>query len=181
LATLDIIVLLLLAIGGYTGYKQGFFISILSIVAFVFALIFAFQLMGWGATVLAQRVDNLTFMLPFVAFIIIFLGVILLIRGLGFLVKKTLDLTLLGSFDALGGALLGVMKTAFLISLFIWVTLSFEFGFLRDWQAQSNIYGYLEPIAPVLIKWTDQYLPFIQETIARIQDLVKSATDGVVT
>lgn len=180
MATLDIIVLLLLAIGAYTGYKQGFFVSILSIVAFVFALILAFQLMGWGATVLAQRVENLTFMLPFVAFLIIFLGVILLIRGLGLLVKKTMDLTLLGSFDSLAGAMLGIMKSAFIISLFIWVALSFEFGFLSDWQSQSVIYGYIEPIAPVLIKWTDKYLPFIQETITRIQDLVKSTTDGIV-
>ncbi|GHB30472.1 CvpA family protein [Mongoliitalea lutea] len=180
MATLDLIVFLLLGIGAFTGYKQGFFISILSIVAFVFALVMAFQLMGWGATILSQRVENLTFMLPFVAFIMIFLGVILIIRGLGFLVKKTLDLTLLGSFDNIAGAVLGVIKTAFTISLFIWVTVSFEFSFLQDWQEKSTVYAYIEPIAPVFIRWIDAYIPFIQETINLIQELVNAATDGII-
>lgn len=180
MATLDLIVILFLGIGAYTGYKQGFFISILSIVAFVFALIIAFQLMGWGATVLAERVDNLTFMLPFVAFIMIFLGVILIIRGLGFLIKKTIDLTLLGSFDSIAGAMLGVVKTAFALSLFIWVTVSFEFSFLQDWKVNSKIYGYVEPIAPVFIRWVDHYVPFIQDTITHIQELVRTAADGII-
>ncbi|UJP66297.1 CvpA family protein [Mongoliitalea daihaiensis] len=180
MATLDIIVCCLLGIGAFTGYKQGFFISILSIVAFIFALVVAFQLMGWGATVLAQRVENLSFMLPFVAFILIFLGVILLIRGLGFLIKKTIDLTLLGSFDSIAGAVLGLIKSAFIISLFIWVTVSFEFGFLLEWQENSALYAYIEPLAPVFIRWIDQYVPFIQETITLIQELVKSATDGII-
>lgn len=136
--------------------------------------------MGWGATILAERVDNLTFMLPFIAFIMIFLGVILIIRGLGFLIKKTIDLTLLGSFDSLAGAILGVIKSAFAISLFIWVTVSFEFSFLQEWKSKSIVYGYVEPIAPVFIRWVDQYVPFIQETITLIQELVTAATDGFI-
>ena len=104
MATLDWIILAFLAIGAYSGYREGLFLSLLSIVAFFVAMLMAFQLMDWGAMYLAKHVDNLTFMLPFVAFLMIFLGVLISLRVLAFLVKKSLDITLLGTIDNVAGA-----------------------------------------------------------------------------
>lgn len=167
-----------LAIGAYSGYKQGFFISILSVVAFIVALILAFHFMDWGAQQLAQHVTELTFVLPFVAFIMIFLGVVLIIRALAFLVKKTLDFTILGSVDNMAGGVLGVLKTAFILSFFLWIADSLEFKITEEWTADSKSYPIIQPLAPVVISFLDDYTPIISKTVQSIQTLVNLSADG---
>lgn len=179
MGALDYIILLVLAIGAYSGFKQGLFISIISIVAFIIAIILAFHFMDWGTKQLVPYVTELTFALPFIAFILIFLGVIMLIRGVAFLVKKTLDFTILGSVDSVAGAFLGVAKTAFIISFLLWIANSFQFKISQDWIAESQFYSTIQPVAPAVIGFFDQYTPIIQDTIASIQEIVKSSTDGL--
>lgn len=136
--------------------------------------------MDWGAQVLASRVDEMTFALPFIAFIMIFLGVILIIRGLAFLVKKTLDFTIFGSVDSIAGGILGVVKTAFILSLFIWIADAFEFSVTEEMKLESKSYAYVQPLAPAIISAMDQYTPIIKDTVAGIQQIVKSSSDGFI-
>ncbi len=172
MATLDIIILIILAIGAYSGYKQGLFIGLLSIFAFFVAIVMAFQLMDWGTEILATKVENLTFMLPFVAFLIIFTVVVLIIRGLAILVKKTLDFTILGPLDSIAGSILGVLKIGIMLSLVLWVANSFEFSISRDYIQESKAYPYIQPLAPIAINFLDAYTPIIKEAVATIQELV---------
>ncbi|SIS49699.1 CvpA family protein [Belliella pelovolcani] len=178
MATLDIIILAILTIGTYSGYKQGLFIGIISIVAFFLAILLAFQLMDWGAELLSNKVENLTFMLPFLAFLIIFLIVIISIRALAYLVKKTIDLTMLGSMDNVAGAILGILKTGFILSLLLWVANSFEFELSETWISESKVYPFLQPIAPFTINILDAYTPIVKEAVESIQTLVNTAKDA---
>lgn len=175
---IDIVILVFLCIGAYSGYRQGLFISILSVVAFIVALILAFHLMDWGAQRLAQHVTELTFALPFMAFLMIFLGVILTIRALAFLVKKTLDFTILGPVDNVAGGILGVIKTAFILSLLLWIADSFEFKVTDEWTEGSQTYAVIRPLAPLVITFLDAYTPIISESVQSIQTLVKFSADG---
>ena len=161
MSTIDIFILILLAIGAYSGYKQGLFIGLLSIVAFFIGIVFAFKFMHWGAEMLAQNVESLTFMLPFVSFIIIFLVVTVVIRVLAFMVKKALDLTILGTFDNFAGAILGLFKWAIMISLLFWVAKSFEYRVPDNMTENSIIYPAVTPIAPAMVAILDDYTPII--------------------
>lgn len=180
MATLDIIIFIILGIGAYSGYRNGLFIGIISIVAFFVAILLAFHLMDWGAEVLAAKVDNLTFTLPFVAFLIIFLLVIISIRSLAFLVKKTIDLTILGTLDNVAGSVLGILKTSFILSLLLWVANSFDFKVSEDWITASKVYPIIQPIAPFVITVVDAYTPIINQAVSTIQDLVNTAKDASV-
>lgn len=174
MSTIDIIILLLLAIGAYSGYKQGLFIGLLSIVAFFIGIIFAFKFMHWGAELLSEKVESLTFMLPFISFIIIFLVVTVVIRILAFLVKRALDLTILGTFDNFAGAVLGLFKWTIMISLLFWVGKSFEYNLPNNLVENSVIYPAITPIAPAMVSFLDAYTPIIDQSIAAIRELVKS-------
>ena len=175
MSTIDIIILILLAIGAYSGYKQGLFIGLLSIVAFFIGIVLAFKFMHWGADRLAERVESLTFMLPFISFIIIFLIVTVAIRILAFMVKQALDLTILGTFDNFAGAVLGLFKWAVMISLLIWVGTSFEYKVPDSWVENSVIYPSITPIAPALVSLLDAYTPIIDQSIKAIKELVQTA------
>ncbi|AWW30360.1 CvpA family protein [Echinicola strongylocentroti] len=177
--TIDIIILILLAIGAYSGYRQGLFIGILSIVAFIIGIVFAFKFMHWGADLLAERVESLTFMLPFISFLIIFLLVTITIRILAYLVKKTLDLTILGTFDNFAGAILGLLKWGFMLSLLIWVAMSFGVEMPREELEKSYLFGVLEPFAPLVIDAMGAITPVIQDAVGRINELVEKSQDAV--
>ena len=170
---------IVLGIGAYSGYRQGLFISILSIVAFIVGLILAFHLMDRGAHFLAQHVSELTFMLPFLAFLMIFLGIVVSIRLLAYLVKKTLDFTILGPVDNVAGAFLGIVKTAFVLSLFLWIADSFEFKITQNWTEKSKTTSIIRPMAPVVIGFLDAYTPIISESVKSIQSMVKFSADGI--
>lgn len=175
MSTIDIIILILLALGAYSGYRQGLFIGLLSIVAFFIGIVLAFKFMHWGADMLAERVESLTFMLPFISFIIIFLIVTVVIRILAFMVKKALDLTILGTFDNFAGAVLGLFKSAIMISLLFWVATSFEYKVPEKWVENSVIYPTIAPIAPAMIALLDNYTPIIDQSIQAIKELVQTA------
>lgn len=174
MSTVDVIIIVLLAIGAYSGYKQGLFIGLLSIVAFFIGIIFAFKFMHWGAELLSEKVESLTFMLPFISFIIIFLVVTVVIRILAYMVKKALDLTILGTFDNFAGAILGLFKWMIMLSLLFWVGKSFEYTLPDHLVENSVIYPAITPIAPALVSVLDAYTPIIDQSIAAIRELVKS-------
>jgi membrane protein required for colicin V production len=180
LNTIDIIILFLLAIGTFSGYRKGLFIGLLSIVAFFIAIILGFKFMHWGAELLAQNVESFTFMLPFVAFIIIFLIVTITLRILAYIIKKAMDLTILGSFDNFAGAVLGMFKWAFMISLLFWVGKSFEYEMPENLLEDAVVYPMIAPIAPGTVSFFDEYTPVIDQSINSIRKLVDIDTGVIV-
>ncbi|WP_143962663.1 CvpA family protein [Litoribacter populi] len=178
--TIDIIILFLLVIGTFSGYRKGLFIGLLSIVAFFVAIILGFRFMHWGAEILAQNVESFTFMLPFVAFIIIFFLVTITLRIVAYMIKKAIDFTLLGSFDNLGGAVLGFFKWAFMISLLFWVGKSFEYEIPESRVADAVVYPWVAPIAPATVQVLETYTPMIDHSINSIRKLVEIDSGAVV-
>lgn len=178
MSAIDIIILILLAIGAYSGYKRGLFIGILSIVAFFIGIILAFKFMHWGAEMLAQQMESLAFMLPFISFVIIFLLVTITIRICAYMVKKALDLTLLGGFDNFAGAILGLLKWAFMISLLIWAARSFGVDIPKKQLSKSDLFPVIEPFAPFLVDGLSVITPVIQDAVERINELVIPSADA---
>lgn len=131
--------------------------------------------MHWGADLLSHKVESLTFMLPFISFLIIFFAVSIGIRILAFLVKKALDLTLLGTFDNMAGAVLGLFKWSVMISLLIWVATSFEYKVPEHWVKNSVVYPVITPIAPAMVSVLDAYTPIIDQSIEAIKELVETS------
>ena len=172
MSTIDIVILILLAVGTFSGYRKGLFIGLLSIVAFFIAIIMGFRFMHWGAEILARNVESFNFMLPFIAFIIIFFIVTISLRLIGFAVKKTMDLTILGSFDNFAGAILGLLKWAFMISLLLWVAHSFEFKVPEGITDKAVLYPAITPIAPATVTFLDSYTPMIDHSVSSIRKLV---------
>jgi membrane protein required for colicin V production len=73
-----------------------------------------------------------------------------------------------------------VVKTAFILSFFLWIANSFEFKVSEDWVRDSKSYAYIEPMAPVAVRFLDDYTPVISRAVTTIQELVKTTTDGLI-
>lgn len=171
----DFILLLILGVAGFRGYQRGFVVSMLSIVAFWVALVLAFMFLDWGVQFLDEKIDGFTGILPYLAFILIFVGVAVGINIVGKVLKKTLDLTLLGKFDNLAGSILAVLTWAFGISIVVWLSNNVGMAVPDDWAEGSIIYQKIEPVAPAVIEVFSEYLPFIKHLFQSIADRLSPA------
>ena len=140
--------LILLLIGGYQGFKKGLLLEVVALVSFALAIIGGIYLLDWAIGLIAEYIQGVDHLLPFIAFIALFIGIILLVNLIGKLVKKALDLTPLGLIDKIAGLCLGAFKVAFFLSLLMWGASSLAFSFSDEYTAGSVIYPYVEPMAP---------------------------------
>jgi membrane protein required for colicin V production len=172
LNTLDIIILVPLLFGAYHGFKKGFLMEIVSLLAFVLAIIGGFKLLHTGMELLDQHFDINGNLLPYVAFIVIFILIVIGLNMLGKMIKKALDMTLLGSVDNIAGLILGTLKWAFGISILLWLTSYVGLLLPEEYINQSMFFGYVEPIAPVTVDYISTIFPFANDLFEMIEGLI---------
>ena len=105
--TVDIVLLIILLIGAIQGFRKGFVMEIVSILALILAIFVGFKLLYEGISFLRDQFHLSGNFLPYLSFILLFIGTILLVNIIGKAVKKLLDLTLLGGVDNIAGGILG--------------------------------------------------------------------------
>ena len=169
--TLDIILLVPLIFGAVMGFRKGLLLEIVGILAFVLGIIGGFKLMELGMSYLDEYFEDFDHLLPFISFLVIFLGILLLVNLLGKAVKKMLDMTLLGGVDKFAGAIVGIAKWAIGLSIILWLT--HHFGIELPGQDEDLVlYPYLTDLGPNLIQSLSVVLPFAEEMIDSIKELV---------
>ena len=103
---IDIVFLLFMVIAVYKGLRQGFIIAVVSGMAFVVGLAAAIKLSATVASWLKDSMNVTVRWLPVLAFIGVFLGVVLLVRWGGRLAEATVDMAMMGWLNKLAGVLL---------------------------------------------------------------------------
>lgn len=147
--------------------------SIVGLIGFVLAIILGVYFMEPMSKFLANHLDSLTFAFPIMAFLIVF-GITILIVGIaGWILKKMMNLILLGGLDSIGGSILGIVKSAFFISLFMWLSLQFDLKMPREWRAKSEYLQYIEPLAPSVIWVLEPIVPKVTELQKTIEEIVE--------
>lgn len=153
------------------GFRKGLLLEVVGILAFVLALIGGFKLMELGMTYLEGYFEDFSHLLPFISFLIIFIAIILLVNMLGKVVKKIADMTLLGAVDKFAGAIVGIAKWAIGLSIILWLTQNFGVE-LPGQDEDLVLYPYLTDLGPSLIKSLDVVLPFAEEMLVSIRELI---------
>ena len=175
MSTIDIFLLIPLLFGAYKGYNKGILKEIVSIVAFILAIIGGFKLLHWAIGVLEPHLEGLGKILPFVAFFILFMAIVFLVNFIGRMVKKTIDLTFLGWFDGLLGAFLGILKWAFGISVLLWLLSYVDIVLPENYRDGSFLIPLIEPIAPTVVEYLAVLLPFIKDLFNSSKEAIQSA------
>ena len=155
----DGILIILLALGAYKGYKDGFLVTILSFLAFIIAILAAFKLLDTAMRFLKVYIQDYK-ILPFVSFVLVFLIVFVGIIFLSKALKSVINKTLFGSLDSTIGALFGMLKIAFGISLLLWLVASIQIEFLLNPFKGSFLFPFLVDFAPKLVHWISYIIPF---------------------
>ncbi len=174
--TLDLVLAIPILIGAYGGFKKGFIVGVISLLALVLGVFGGFYFLNWGVSILINEFGLTGKLIPIFAFIVIFVGIIIIINFIGKLLKKFIHLILLGGVDKLAGALMGALMWTFLMSSLIWVASVFNIGFPSDWEHGSLLITYVKPVAPALASILDGVIPAVSDIFDGLSDLIDSAS-----
>ncbi len=161
---LDIILAVLLILGLFRGLKNGLFVELASLIGLVAGIYGAVHFSYYAADFLQNKTDWDPNTVNLAAFAVTFLIIVIAISMLARLLTQIAKLAFLGLVNRLTGALFGLLKTAFILSvLLMFMEALSTKNLILDPEViqESLIYPYIEPIAPTLLpsilREVDQY------------------------
>lgn len=172
MSTVDIILIAILGLGAFEGYRQGFLMGILGLFGFVIAIILGVYLMDSMTDWLKYNVTEFNLGYPAIGFLVIFLITLSVIKVLGYILKKAMDIVLLGSLDSIAGVFLGIVKAAFFVSLFLWQASLFKLEMPKQWTADSDYLGFIEPVAPAIVEAIEPFFPQVETNLEKLEEIV---------
>ncbi|MFD2571213.1 CvpA family protein [Spirosoma soli] len=161
MTTLDILMLIPLAWGAFNGYRKGLLVEIIAVIAFVVAMIVGFKFLAFGIDLLSPYISRelARKLLPWLGFSVIFFPTIFMINQMGFALRRSLKYTLLGTFDSVAGAAVGLFTWVFGISVILWL---FSYMGVKMPARQTDgafLYPYIRPIAPKVMDKAAVWVP----------------------
>lgn len=164
---LDIIALILLALALWKGIRNGFILGIFSFLAFLIGLAAAIKLSAVAADYIGQNVSVSERWLPLLAFAVVFLAVVLLVRLGARALEGVVELATLGWLNRLGGVVLFA-----LIYLVIFSILLFYADQLQlinpETREASVSFPLLQPLGPHIIEGLGVVVPFFRDMFGEL-------------
>jgi membrane protein required for colicin V production len=118
---LDIALCIPLLWGTYKGFTRGFIFEVAIFIALLLGVYGGFRFSGWAAVYLQQYFSISSQLLPFISFLVVFIGILVLILLLAKLLEDMIKMTGLGIVNRLSGAALGMLKWAFIMSVLFYI------------------------------------------------------------
>ena len=168
----DFILVGLLLIGGVRGFKKGIILAVAGFFGFFLALFGAFQLVDWAVALFSNYME-LPYLLPALAFIIIFFTIIVGVYLLARIAKAAFHITPFGIFDNLTGALLGVLQWALGISLVFWLFAVLEIEVPLVHFEGSVFFPYITIFASMFVDLIIFIVPYFQELLTSVEEIFK--------
>lgn len=154
----DIILGIVILSGAISGYREGFLMTAISLVAIILGILGGFMLLGKAMLLLDSNFKIDQGVLPFIAFAIVFVLIVVLVSWIGRLFRDTVRHTFLGGVDQAVGAIIGMVKTAFMLSVVFWILDALKVD-IANWFASSRLYAFLEGFAPLVAGWIGKLIP----------------------
>lgn len=173
---IDLVILIPLALGAIGGFRKGFILEIITLLALILAVIGGFHFLHWGMSVLSENFQLSGRILPFLAFLLIFVGIIAIVNAIGQALKKIIHMAFLGGFDRIAGAVLGALKFVFLFSILIWVFQVFGIEMPQHLQDDSFFYTYVVAVAPATVELFGFIIPASTDLMDKISELMNLST-----
>ena len=166
---LDILLLIFLIFAVIRGYQRGLIVGVFSFVAIVIGLAAAIKLSAVVADYLGENVKLSAQWLPVVSFVLVFLLVVVLIRLGANMLQRTVEWSMLGWVNRLGGI---VFYSA--IVLLVYSVLLFYASHLQlikpETQEASSTYAWVAPWGPRVLGGIGEAVPFFRDMFAQLTD-----------
>ena len=152
---IDIVIAVLLLIGGIRGFLKGFIFEIAVLGALFLGTYAAFRFSGymqpWVSRTLSANPTTVTYVSSFIMFLLVAIGVFFLAK----LFEGLVNIAALGIFNKILGALFGLFKYAFVtgVLLYFFNPMDTTHHFIStDKKAESKLYYPLLKVSQIVYK-----------------------------
>jgi membrane protein required for colicin V production len=169
LTAFDFFLLAPIAYGAFNGFRQGFLLEVVALVAWFIAVIFGLQFLNAVIPVMRGVIGEVYGFLPFVTFLVVFILIIAAVRVAGMVAKKVVHLTPLGMFDSIGGGVLGGLKWCLAVSLFLYVLNLTGITMTDAAMKKSEVYPVIVKATPYALQVMGFFLPFVKYLLSTLK------------
>jgi membrane protein required for colicin V production len=167
MGSIDVICLILLLLAIYKGFQKGLVVAVFSFLGIFIGLAAALKLSAMLAKTLGTYTHIAAGWLPFLAFLLIMLGVWVLVRMGASLVKAAFEMVFLGWLNTVGGVLVYGFLYLTVFSILLFYAKQLQLLQSVDLNA-SKAYPYLESLAPTIMHWFGRLIPFFKDSFQEL-------------
>ena len=166
---LDLLAGTVLILALLQGYRNGLIKAIISFFSLMIGVVLAFQFAGFIAGQLKIYTKITSYWLPFISFIIVLIGVMLILRWMTGLLQQTADWLMLGWLNKLLGMVLYIFIYGTILSALIYFMALL--GVIEKSTMDAALtYNYLAKWWPYFMSKLSEWLPFIKQTLAQFSN-----------
>jgi len=166
---IDVVFLLFMVMAVFKGLRQGFIIAIFSAVAWIIGLAAAIKLSAVVAGYGREHTAISSRWLPVLAFVLVFLAVVIGVRAGAKLIEKAVDLALLGWLNKLAGVLLYAVIYTIILSVLLFYAV--QLHLVASATLSSSVtYPYIRHWGPVVIDEFGKFVPWFKGMFTQLED-----------
>ena len=165
---IDITGLILLSLFFIRGYTKGLIVAAFSVIAILLGVVCALKLSQSFAAWLLEKGYTTPAWAPALSYVILFVGVVLVVRLIAKLLQKAVEGLMLGIFNKLAGGLLYTVLGAVLYSSMLWLGTRMNM-FSPELIASSKAYTFFTALAPRFFSLAGHLLPFAKDVFSGLQ------------
>jgi membrane protein required for colicin V production len=159
----DITIAIIIMAGAYQGVKDGFILELISIFAILIGLLAGFSLMKWIMVNLEQKYHIDAHVLPYIAFATVFFIIVFSVNLLTKFISPKVDHEYLGKVDSAVGSVLGLIRSSFMLSIFLWIFHSMKMYLPDSWTESSWIFPIVQDFAPSITRTFGSIIPMFND------------------
>jgi len=173
---IDVLLIVFLLLAIFRGLRHGFIIAIVSAVAWIIGIAAAIKLSAVVATYGREHSHLPSRWLPVLAFLVVFLAVVLGLHAIAKLIEKAIDLAMLGWLNKIIGVLLYAFLYITTLSVLLFYAVQIHLVSPHTLSA-SVTYPYIQPWGRVTIDEFGKFVPWFEGMFAQLEDFFGQVRD----
>lgn len=170
---IDFIYGCLLVLALFKGFQKGFVVAVFSFFAIVVGLAAAVKLSEVVAAWLGTNTTVHARFLPVIAFVLVMAGVGLIVRFVGVIIQKALQIAMMGLLNKMAGIMLYVLLYTILLSVVLFYAQQIHW-ISQETIAASQSYQFVQPWGPQAIKLFAIVLPAFENLFQHLEQFFEA-------
>lgn len=166
---LDIIYVVILILAALHGYNRGLILGVFSLIAIIIGLAAAMKLSTVVADLIGSNFNIDKEWLPLIAFALIFLAVVLLIRLGAKAIEKSVQIAMLGWVNRVGGVVFYVIIYTIVFSVLLFYAEQMKL-LQPETINKSLTYSFVQPWGPKVINGFGSIIPIFKDVFGELEE-----------
>lgn len=177
---IDIAVLIVIGLFAVKGLIRGLVMEVFTLAGLLVGYVAAIREMGTVSGFLGNHIRLPELVLNIVAFMIIFIAIVLIFRWAAGALRRIFKWSFIGWLDRGGGALFGILKGLLIASLLLMVFSAIPFSDdVQDRKRESLLFEPVRSVAPAVFNFVKRVFPQTQDFYEELRQGFKDTSEEV--